>query len=906
MAFSGFIDDNLSAKDVRSKMKSTVSPKKFVYEKGTTPEALKKYGDEAKKALSEAVTVPYGSPEYQDMIGNLPVYISADHQATFLPIGSNPFTHPATASLISKREKASVIPNAQEWKKDGWTHAMRAMRTPSGETPKAADEAPEWDYHTLFSLSRTEMSRLTEEEVATLIDITVDEIRQSQFKEYNEDEKTGKVSRNPTGHGKGYKEAFIFPLHTDTDNFHVQGFVNRHPWNVEEKISGAAEYKASIFANFRENVNRRLADAGIDLVIGSNVQAVFDTRAEASDVEAAIEALQEEGLDVHPEMTTGQIQQNGKVASKVASKSTFSEEEYDVGLVELNKDLIDLKKQEKLILERIRLTQDAKKARSESNELNARIELLEGEKAALIEDNAILSDHVAAVEEEKTALTEKLGATAAELADKTEELTSTKQELTSVSSELAVESEKVMRLEDQNDRLEATVSQLTSRLEKFGSVMSSVWASRHQWFRTAKEQAIQIAGLTKTLDEVKTTAEAAQTELETRKKELEALAKSNAEIISAKDDFESQAKDLGEAVERLIAEKNQLNASLQPMQSTLALYERMAAGAEVEDDIEPAGIAIRAMTTDNRKKKPQLPWPDNINVKKHFLSSKKTITLSDNVTQLVTGVNRNGVDYITVPQPGKYTDEAIDVALLHAQREGWDCINTADIPDPKVRARIEARAEELGMSIEGKAYETAFITRGDPNAPVADETKTDVAPADQTPQPAKTSATNEKGVATWVVNGVVSTDDEKRSLERAFKYWRHATKKQAAEIRTEMQSVTDDKMKRELEKKAIVLENRVENYTQTDYLEYRHKKYLENKTAAEWRTRDPKDWSEGQRKAASEALKAWKEDGKNAGVSLDEYGTSSHAKWRKENPEEAAKLDAEKGKATKPNPPKPE
>lgn len=903
MAFSGFIDEGLSARDVRSKVKTTVSPKKFVYEPGTTPEALKKYGDETKRALTDAVTVPYGSAEYYEMVGNLPVFISSDHQATFLPIGSNPFTHPATSSALSSREKASVIPHAKEWKDAGWDHAMRAMRTPKGETPKAADEAPEWDYLTFFSLSRTEMAKLSEADVATLIDITVDEFRQSQLREWQDDEKTGKQVRNPTGHGKGFKEMFVFPLHTDTDNFHIQGFVNRHPWNIEEKVSGPAEYKASIFANLRENVNRRLSDAGIDLVIGSNVQAVFDTRAETSDVEAAIEVLQQEGLDVHPELTTGPITQNGKVAT---SKPVLGMEEYEKGLVELNKDLIENQRQKNIILERLKLTQDAIESRKQSKELNDRIEILEGEKAALAEDNATLSDQVIAVEEEKVALTEELGAAKAELADKSEELTSTKQELSTVSSELAVETEKGLRLEDQNSRLENEVSVARSSIQRLSSAFAKVWQSRRQWQRGGLEAMKLVEEQGVEMEELRTSRD----EIEKRFRDVNTkLGKSltDVKVLTAERDVaEANAKEIGEAMERLIAEKAQLVATVTPMQTTLALYEKMATGAEAEADVEPAGTGFKAFVSDIRKRRPDIQFPDAVKVSKSIFSKKVTLALPDGVTQMIAHP-----EWIKVTK-GSFTEDALEISLLHAQREGWASV-AIDIADPKMKAKAIARAKELGLIVEGQEV-AATISRGDPvvetkaeapeSAPVAEQ-----APVAETPPAAeqpKAKATTEKGVPTWVVSGTVKTEEEQRDLAGAFQSWQTATAAKAEELRGKMETVTDEAEKREIEKQAIQLENRVSTYSMTDYLEYRHNRYVADVKASEWRTKEPKDWTPGQRKAAQSALKKAQGLKHYVGVSLDEYGAGAHAKWRKEHPEEAAKLDAEKNQAQKPTAPKPE
>src|SRR5690606_34878587 len=122
---------------------------------------------------------------------------------------------------------------------EGWKHKGR-------NKPDAKGRLIEWDNVALFSLSRSEVSRLSEHQMGELMRIVVDEVRQSQLSPEN---------GNVTGHGLGFKDLIVLPVHGDTDHIHMQAFVNRIPWNFDAKASGSAEKDTGIWDAFRANVN---------------------------------------------------------------------------------------------------------------------------------------------------------------------------------------------------------------------------------------------------------------------------------------------------------------------------------------------------------------------------------------------------------------------------------------------------------------------------------------------------------------------------------------------------------------------------------------------------------------------------------------------------------------------------
>ena len=670
MAYSGRISDPLSANGVR-KAAGGVSPRKFKYDPGTTPEALERIG--GIEPFEEALEVEYGSSEFLDYLGTNPIRISPKGIATILPQGANAFSHPATGRDIALHEKVNTVADPA-WKKEGWKIKSRN---------KPADDGSfyEWDHVTLFSLTRAEVAKLSQEEIEKLIQIAVDEVRQSQLK-VNSFDKDGKPVYNSTGHGQGFKDVIIFPLHEDTGNIHIQGFINRIPWNYDAKASGAVEKDTNIWDNYRDNVNQRLKDAGIDINLADMPAAVLSRRAKMEDVQAAVEALEEAGIDVHPELTVGAVKER-----------KFR----PAGADELEQAEADLMAEHVETMRRARLIETSLKQ-------------VQGAKGVLVENAKLKED---------------LEVAGVEISKRDEAITKLEGELEQSGKFLSQETARADQKEALSEKLQERLSATTAVKDKAKGLVSKLLGQRNDLREERNymgqvlfeaealidDQEKSIADLTKDVEDQKATIG----ELSGVR---DALLTENKDLMAERDEFQSQAKILGEEVEelktaketavseatRLRAELEAANMAMASMKAAQEAINRLIQNQESQEEVEPEGDGLRPMGTSKKAIK-AVDYPEGVKVTKNFMSRMKTLALTDGSQLLASS------DFAKLTK-GKLTDAAIEAMAVHAEREGWVPVEIVS-SDEKTREKIASALRARGLLIEG---EEIGLKQGNPEA----------------------------------------------------------------------------------------------------------------------------------------------------------------------------------------------
>ena len=321
MAFSNVIAPGLSAKKARDSARGT-SPNKFLYTDQTI-------GDATAPDVADTVQVDYGDDAFNGYVGRQPMRISPDGEVDVLPAGRGPFSDPEVAGRIAMLEKATIKgvavpgdlgPTEAQWKADGWDMSGRARKNDAGEIP-------EWDHVMLFSLSRDEAARLSADDLNTLIRLAVDEARKPILTE-------GLAGRNPDGSANGFKDMVLMPLHQDKDNnVHIQAYVNRVAWNFEAKATGNSEKDTgSIWGAYMANLNSRLKEAGIDIVLGDATALKTRTGTTPEAVGLATAAMEAAGAETPPMLTVGPARAQGRQLPEATTDddATLAREEEDI------------------------------------------------------------------------------------------------------------------------------------------------------------------------------------------------------------------------------------------------------------------------------------------------------------------------------------------------------------------------------------------------------------------------------------------------------------------------------------------------------------------------------------------------------------------------------------------------
>lgn len=575
MAYQGRIGapGGLSQREVRQVAKRT-SPLKKLYDEGQTPEDLAKLkGDiHPEKIPAEGVIVEYGSPEYMKYLGVQPMRISPSGEVTILPDGSTMFDHPATSLDVTRLEKSTVVQQKDAWV--DWDHRGRARKREDGEIP-------EWDHMALWSMTRREGSKLAidPETIKEINRIVVDEFRRSQ------DQGKDKAG-NPLPLIEGAKDMFLMPVHYDTDNVHLQAFVNRIPWDFEGKVSGKAEKENSFFDNVRARINQRLKAAEIPLELHGAPSASLDRKADVDDVTATVRLMEEAELDVPPELTIGRPKE--RVLRIVDMPELERHEE------ELTAELLDITRRQNLLTGALKQVQGAK---------------------ALYVENATLKDEKAALEadlsETKTILEEtssELSKASTELDGARGEVETLTEQVTAATAKIAEQVDQIETLEGEKTELKADLDEARQQLAQTDAALEQERAGRAVDVKKAAEtEAVlksQVEELTKALDDERTArkaeAEAATKAIEQAQK---ATQETKGELQAERDTFLERAR--AWADEHV---KSPLVAQIDTLKEELAEARRSFA-AEMADAQRQFMTQIRELTASIRPQQAEQAAP---------------------------------------------------------------------------------------------------------------------------------------------------------------------------------------------------------------------------------------------------------------------------------------------------------
>lgn len=577
MAWQGRISDagGLSQREVRQVAKRT-SPQKKLYDDGQTPEDLAKIKGDVlpEKVPAEGIVTEYGSPEYMKYLGIQPMRISPTGEVTILPDGSTMFDHPATALDVNRLEKATVNQQKDAW--IDWDHLGRARKRGDGEIP-------EWDHMALWSMTRREGSKLAidPEIIREINRIVIDEFRKSQ--DQGVDEKT-KIPFPLIENGA--KDIFLMPVHYDTDNVHLQAFVNRIPWDFEGKVSGRAERTNSFFDNIRARINQRLKAAEIPLELLGEPAAAHDRKAGVEDVQAVARILEDAELDVPPDLTLGRAKE--RVFRIVDMPELERHEE------ELTAELLDITRRQNLLTGALKQVQGAK---------------------ALYVENATLKDEKAALEadlsETKATLEEtgiELSKVNAELDGARGEIETLTEQVTAATAKIAEQVDQIETLEGEKTELKADLDEARQQLAQTDAALEQERAGRAVDVKKAAEtEAVlksQVEELTKALDDERTArkaeAEAATKAIEQAQK---ATQETKGELQAERDTFLERAR--AWADEHV---KSPLVAQIDTLKEELAEARRSFA-AEMADAQRQFMTQIRELTASIRPQQAEQAAP---------------------------------------------------------------------------------------------------------------------------------------------------------------------------------------------------------------------------------------------------------------------------------------------------------
>lgn len=650
MAWQGRVSTpgGLSQREVRQTARRT-SPQKKLYDDGQTPEDLAKIkGDiQPEKVPTEGIVTEYGSPEYMKYLGIQPMRISPTGEVTILPDGATMFDHPATALNVNHLEKATVSQPGQKDAWVGWDHRGRARKRGDGEIP-------EWDHMALWSMTRREGSKLAfdPDVVREINRIVVDEFRRSQDQGMDKDGKPVPPLEN------GAKDIFLMPVHYDTDNVHIQAFVNRIPWDFEAKISGIAEKNNSFFDLVRAKINQRLKAAEIPLELLGEPAAAHDRKADIEDVQATARIMEDADLDIPPDLTLGRPKER---AFRIVDMPELERHEE-----ELTAELLDITRRQNLLTGALKQVQGAK---------------------ALYVENATLKDEKAALEADKASLEENLATTRTELEETASTLATTAADLESANSsieELADERDALTRtVAERDDIISARDRQIdelrelhATELEEAAERLAAVETSRDQW--QASHAAVE--------EDLKAEQARHHEDNASAATEIEKL---RAELASALAEGERAARDAATAQAQLEAEKAKGEA-------VQAKFDAYRSQVEQADDFEGQplpGDGMDAIGHDRRKANPNVVFPEGVKASKRVLGRQR-FELPDGGEVRVT---RSSAKLAS----GTLTPTAIAVMVAHAQREGWTPI-TISARSPELVASIADAARKAGLVLEGE------------------------------------------------------------------------------------------------------------------------------------------------------------------------------------------------------------
>lgn len=423
-----------------------------------------------------------------EFLGDHRLFFDTDGAPHFAP-GKNPFSGDLARSLIAG-EKDGLLGRKTAGDLGG---AIRDTRSRYGE-PK------EWD-HLVVGLTREESERLGPEGVKTWAQVVIRAMQDS-----------------PAGDGK--RQMLVTPVHTDTDNIHLQFLLHRIPVNETTKTAGASYElsRNSEAAGQMKQINQALEAAGLPMISDFRMGAysVSEPRAiSAEELARGAERVKEAGGVTPPDMTTGPV--------------PTQRERVSPDMRHLDAMLADAIKRQK---EAEGIATSAATAVAAAQHARAALEQYEAEVKAREAAEADLASTQSVLE-----------ATSAKLRETADVLSVTREEVETVTGQLAESVALTAAKVEQIETLTSEKSELTTELTEVREVLAQTDAALEQ------EQALRQAEAKAATDR-EVALQTEMTELAKAAADREAALRSeNAELSSALEQARGETQEAKEALQ---------------------------------------------------------------------------------------------------------------------------------------------------------------------------------------------------------------------------------------------------------------------------------------------------------------------------------------------------------------------
>lgn len=540
--------------------------------------------------------------------------------------GKNPFSGEIARQLEAGEKDGLLARKAG----GGLEGAIRDTRGRYGE-PK------QWD-HVVLGLTRAEAEGLGPDGVKEWFRVAIRAMQDS-----------------PAGDGK--RQMLATPIHTDTDNVHVQFLLHRIPVNEANRTVGASYElsRNSEAAAQMKQINVALEAAGLPMVSDFRMGAfsVSEPRAvSAEEMARAAERIQDAGGVTPPDLTTGPL---------VAQRERVTPEmrHLDAMLADAVKQQKDAEARATAAATAVAAAQHAKEALSQYEaEVKAR-EAVEANLAATVAE--LDAQRVAHAE-----TTGKLSETAAEL----------ESALSSI-DELSAERDGLVKTVAERDD---TVTGLESTIEEMKATHAEALDQAAADLAEAQEAGAKVVA------ELEMERAGRKADQETAAAEIEKL---RADLAAARSDAEKadQLRALSES--QLEAER----AKSEAIQSRFESYRTQISSLEEVDGQPIAGDGIDAVAADRRRAVLNVEFPSDAKASRRWFGRQK-FEFEDGTTVLTTRLSAKLTG-------GNLTPAAIATMIAHAKREGWSPISVS-AHAPAVQQAIAEAARSAGLVLEGE------------------------------------------------------------------------------------------------------------------------------------------------------------------------------------------------------------
>lgn len=360
-----------------------------------------------------------------EFLGDHRLYFDTAGEPHFVA-GKNPFSGEVSQKLVLGEKDGLLSRKAA----GGLEGAIRDTRGRYGE-PK------EWD-HVVVGLTRAEAEALGTDGVKAWAQTVIQAMQDS-----------------PAGDGK--RQMLVTPIHTDTDNLHVQFLLHRIPVNEQNKTVGASYElsRNSEAAGQMKQLNTALEAAGLPMISDFRMGAfsVSEPRAVSTDELAkAAERVVEAGGVVPPDLTTGPL--------------PIQRERVTPEMRHLDSMLADAVKRQK---EAEAFATSAATAVAAAQHARAALEQYEAEVKARTAVEAELARTTAAYEE-----------TTIELSKRGKELEGARGEIETLTEQVTTATAKIAEQVDQIESLEGDKTELKAELDELRGQLAQTDAALEQ------------------------------------------------------------------------------------------------------------------------------------------------------------------------------------------------------------------------------------------------------------------------------------------------------------------------------------------------------------------------------------------------------------------------------------------